>query len=74
MAERSTSKPKKFSPTDLSEKEVESVVEYYLGIHPKYLVFSATDIKSDPWKIAHDGINFWGFKPHMKELGIERPV
>jgi len=52
----------------LTKDEIESVVEQYLGIHPKYLIFEGGQIiKVNLHQAAHQGVNFPGFKPAIEQ-------
>ena len=61
MPEKAKPKPKK---TD------EDIVAEFLGVHPKYLLFTASEVKVDLWKLEHDGQRFDGFLPYLKEVGV----
>ena len=49
----------------------EKIVEEYLGVHPKYLVFTANQIHVDLWNMEHDGYRFDGWKPYREKMGIK---
>jgi len=51
------------------KKSVEDYVAEYLGVHPKYLLFTGSEITVDLWKLEHDGLRFDGFKPHLDKVG-----
>ena len=61
---KSVPKPKK-----LSDEEKAKIVEEYLGVHPKYFVYTGMQITVDIWNLEHDGKHFNGYLPHLKELG-----
>ena len=61
-----TKKPK---PKALSDEAKANIVEEYLGIHPKYFIYEAQQIKVDIWKMEHDGVLWRGWTPHLNELG-----
>ena len=46
----------------LTEKQRESVVQAYFGVHPKYFVFINSEIKVNLIQMAMDGVEFKGFK------------
>ena len=52
------------------EKSAEDYVAEYLGVHPKYLLFTGSQVTVDLWKLEHDGQRFDGFLPHLKEIGV----
>ena len=60
---------KKTTVKKLSEEEQAKIVEEYLGVHPKYFIYEGLKIQVDIWNLEHDGLNWRGFKPHLKELG-----
>lgn len=68
-------KETKFDPASLSLEDREAVVEYYLGLHPKYFIYRPTEVGPciivDINKITMDGQSFTLFKPQAKEYGIE---
>ncbi|KPK95797.1 hypothetical protein AMJ80_03545 [bacterium SM23_31] len=57
----------KFDPASLTEKQQEAVVEYYLGVHPRYFRYWGTTINLDIYNFKDK--NFKGFKPQLKEMG-----
>ena len=61
--------PKKFNAASLSQEEQEAVVEFYLGVHPKYYIYEGLGLRVNEWAMNHDRIYFNGFKPHLRELG-----
>ena len=59
-------KPAPFKPENLSKQEQESVVEYFLGAHPKYFVYEGVqNIKVDVYRMTMDGYPFTGFKESL---------
>jgi len=60
-------KKKKLNPASLSKEDQEAVVEYYLGVHPKYFNYFGTRIEIDIWNFSDT--TFQGFKPFLKEIG-----
>ncbi len=60
-----------FDPASLTKEEQESVIELYLGIHPKYFLYVGTAIHIDVYNAHLEKKPFNGFRPHMKRLGIE---
>ena len=61
----------KFDPASLTAEQQEAVVELYLGVHPKFFVYRGTGLNVDIWNLNMAGKQFNGFKPHLRELGIE---
>ena len=59
--------PKKVEP--LSEENKINIVAEYLGVHPKYLLFTYGEITVDIWNLQKDNVRFDGFKPWIKETG-----
>lgn len=59
----------KQKPKSKPKKSIEDYVEKYLGVHPRYFIYEGLGLKVDIWKLEHDGKNFRGFIPHLKELG-----
>ena len=62
-------KPKNVPKAKLSDEEKALIVEEYLGVHPKYFVYTGLQIGLDIWTLEHDGKHFNGYLPHLKELG-----
>lgn len=58
---------KKFNPASLTVKEQEAVVEYYMGVHPKYFVYYGYALNVDIYNLKDKKFN--GFKPHLKQMG-----
>lgn len=52
-------KPKK---VELSDAEIEALIEDYLGVHPKYFVYEGLAIKVDIWNMEYDKKHFNGWK------------
>lgn len=52
-----------FDPASLSLEEQEAVVAYYLGVHPRYFLYSGLNIKLNMGKFSFDKHAFNGWKP-----------
>lgn len=52
-----------FDPKNLTPEQQEAVVEMYLGVHPKYFIYSGLNIKLNHGLYRHDGHAFNGWKP-----------
>ena len=68
------SKPIVIVPDDtpqvfLSQDEKDAIIEEYLGVHPKHLLFTNNEVTVDLWKLEHDGKRFDGFMPYRKSVG-----
>ena len=61
--ENKAGQPASFKPEALTVEQQEAVIEFYLGVHPKYFVYEGTSaIKIDIYRMAMDGITTNGFK------------
>ena len=72
MAQTKKGLPKReFNPASLTQEEIEAVVEHYLGVHPRYLVYpTSVNINVDVWNMRRDRKNFNGFLPKLREMMI----
>lgn len=53
----------------LSEEEIEDVVAFYLGIHPKFVFWGGYDCRVMIHEVVRAGYNFNGFLPCLKRTG-----
>jgi hypothetical protein len=54
----------------LTDEEKALIVEEYLGVHPKYFIYTGNQITVNDFLVAREGKHFNGFLPHLKELGM----
>lgn len=55
-------KPAPFKPENLTQEQLEQVVEFYTGVHPKYFLASGLNIRLNHGKFRSDGNHFNGWK------------
>ena len=53
-------------PAPLTIEEQEQVVEDYLGVHPRYFMYVANNIRLNTGMHRFDGFHFNGWKPNKK--------
>ena len=63
-----------FNPKELSKEQLESCVEEYLGIHPRYLLYTGNKISLNVTKLHEDGTDLppyeiFAFKPAKEKEG-----
>ena len=63
------SKPVEEPVQVLTQDEKDAIIEEYLGVHPKHLLFTNNEVTVDLWKLEHDGKRFDGFMPYRKAVG-----
>ena len=63
------SSPPAFDPNSLTTEQQALVVEAYLGAHPRYFFYEATQIKLDVYKLHMDKKEWNGWLPHREQLG-----
>lgn len=68
MAAPKKAQPIKFNPASLSKADQEAVVEFYMGVHPKYYIYEGLGLRVNEWLMRSEKNHFNGFKPHMEEL------
>ena len=61
---------KKFDPKSLSVEQQESVIEEYLGIHPRYFVYRGITIEVDIYSNRRNGNSFNGFLPDLEKRKV----
>ncbi len=54
---------------NLSEEEIEDVVAFYLGIHPRFVFWGGYDCRVLIHEVVRAGYNFNGFLPCLKRTG-----
>ena len=53
-------------PAPLTIEEKENIVEEYLGVHPRYFLYSGNNIKLNTGMHRFDGFHFNGWAPNKK--------
>ncbi len=59
----------KIDPASMSKQDIEAVVEYYFGIHPRYFIFAdGLNLTVNEHVALAEGYHFPGFKPVIDSL------
>jgi hypothetical protein len=69
MADRKEKPIVKVKP--LSEDEKAKIVHEYLGVHPKYFIYTGQRLKVDIFNFQRDGYNWRGWRQEELRIGNE---